>query len=90
MGFAELRVKTLKQSTPRKGTETVHCQCRSGSAFSKQSTPRKGTETSLKYAQVMEVPETIYTLQGDGNQLIAQLMVVGFGKQSTPRKGTET
>ena len=79
----------LKQSTPRKGTET-HSAYNPHCISQKQSTPREGTETRLPGVQSILTGETIYTPQGDGNSFYHQTAYKLHQKQSTPRKGTET
>ena len=79
----------LKQSTPRKGTET-HSAYNPHCISQKQSTPRKGTETSPNVASRRRRKETIYTPQGDGNSAPSESAAFSAWKQSTPRKGTET
>ena len=58
---------SLKQSTPRKGTETTVYIQPDFLPLVKQPTPRKGTETLHVLFYTHGLPETTHTPQGDGN-----------------------
>ena len=81
-------LRTRKQPTPRKGTETAYCSRMFGLSL-KQPPPRKGTETFRPANCRRTQPETTHTPQGDGNPS-GRFGFQNSKKQPTPRKGTET